>query len=73
MFILANESNGYVYAYNEKCEKVLKEQGKLHQYTDRTVAIVRGSSIYIHNDQGNLIAAYPRDFVDTSNIIGVVL
>jgi hypothetical protein len=73
MVVLAKENSGYVYAYNDAFQQVLKEQGQLYQYTDRTIAISRKGCIYIYNDHGELIATYPKDFVDTSNITGVIM
>ena len=72
MFVLAKEDGKYVYAYNDKFLQVLNEPGELYQYTDKTVAIRRGKDIYIYNDQGSLIATHPKDFVDISNIAGVL-
>ncbi len=61
-----------VYAYNEK-EKILNEEGELYNYTSHHVAIKRGRAIYIYDECGKLVNEYPHDFVDMSNISGVII
>lgn len=73
MIILAVEKNNMVYAYNEQLDLCSQAQGKLHGYTCNSVAIERADCIYIYNEKGNLIAKYPYDFIDNSNIAGVIL
>ena len=73
MIILAVKENNVVYAYNEKRELCLQENGELHGYTNSNVAIKRNNCIYIYNEFGSLIAEFPKDFVDTHNIVGLSL
>ncbi len=73
MIIFAINNGGIVYAYNEKKERIIDEKGTLYNYTDSTVAIERNNSYYIYDDKGCLRGTYPKDFVDTSNIVGEFL
>jgi len=72
MFILAVENKGRVYAYNEKKQECLNVSGELKGYTCKTVAVQQGENIYIYDLDGQKIAQYPSDFIDLSNIAGIV-
>ena len=73
MFILAVENNGRVYAYNEQKQQCLNVSGELKGYTCKTVAVQQGENIYIYDLDGQMTAKYPGDFIDLSNIAGIVL
>lgn len=73
MIILAVEENEVVYAYNEQRKLFLQERGKLHGYTCKNVAIRRNKSIYVYDESGTVIAEYSKDFIDTSNIAGIIM
>lgn len=73
MIILAIENNNVVYAYNERKEVCLQINGKLHSYTCYNVAIKQNKCVYIYDENSTKIAEYPKDFIDVSNIAGVIL
>ncbi len=73
MIMFAIKNKGIVYAYSESKELIIKESGNLYNYTDNTVAIERNNTYYIYNDKGSLICSYPQDFVDMSNIAGMMI
>lgn len=73
MFILAVNNNERVYAYNEQKQECLNVFGKLQGYTCETVAVKQGENIFIYGTNGQKIAQYPKDFIDLSNVVGVVL
>lgn len=76
MILLAIESDGYVSAYDETKSEILKTAGQLYNYTDNYVFVSRRndkSIIDIYNNVGEKVFTYPYDFIDTSNIQGIVL
>lgn len=73
MFILAVENKGRVYAYNEKKQECLNVSGELKGYTCETVAVKQGDNIYVYGIDGEIVSQYPKDFIDFSNITGIVL
>lgn len=73
MIIFAIDKKGIIYAYNEKREKILSEPGELYHYTENTIVIKREQDYYIYDEKASLIATYGKDFVDISNIAGIIV
>ncbi len=75
MILLAmqDEKSNYVYAFDENKQQILNLNGTLYNYTDSTVTIERNNNYYIYNDKGSLIGSYPKDFIDMSNIAGIII
>ena len=74
MIFLAVERDGVVYAYNEQKNLCLKTKGRLKGYTCNNVAVEsENTCIYIYDEHGTKISEYPKDFVDISNIAGVII
>lgn len=73
MIIFAIEKNKIVYAYNDNREMIVREQGELYHYTDSTITIKRNKDYYIYDEKGSLVATYTKDFVDISNIAGIIM
>lgn len=73
MILIAVQRENYVYAYNEKSEQIINEHGKLHNYTDKTVTIIKNDVFYIYDCTGKILKKYPEDFVNCHNIVGCIL
>lgn len=73
-YAIALEINGYVHAYNTDKQEMLCVAGYLHNYSDNFVAVKRlnNKSIDIYDKDRKLVYTYPNDFIDISNIAGII-
>ncbi len=75
MILLAIEHNNCVYVYNEEHKEIFKKPGHLYNYTSNTVAIASENdqaTIDIYDSDGKKMCTYSSDFVDLSNIQGII-
>ena len=72
MILVAVQQGNKVYVYSDVNTSYSCE-GELYNYTAQTVAIKKNDIIYIYDQDGIEIGRYPNDFVDLSNIVGVII